>query len=218
MNSSKTFHNTWALQQLPVTLQLLSNEWRFLVCCDGRTNIGKIQERLGLSPEEGETIAQHLCSIGLLTETSLSLDDFARSTVDRTPASKEPQTLQEFVASAEPPLKSTAPAPSLDKIIPSFSPLQKPTLPSTPMSLQAVIQFILNHNSDPTAGHFATYQVFMGIGTPLLKRNGITSLRFQDDRIITDPELQKAIIDSVQKVLKVTCTPEMLAGTVTAQK
>jgi len=81
------------------------------------------------------------------------------------------------------------------------------------MSLQAVIQFILNHNnSDPTAGHFATYQVFMGIGTPLLKRNGITSLRFQDDRIISDPELQNAIIESLEKVLKVKCTPEMLAA------
>jgi len=96
--------------------------------------------------------------------------------------------------------------------MPAFSPLQKPSV-TTPtvraMSLQSVIQFILNQNADPTAGHLATYQVFMGIGTELLKRNGITSLRFQDDRFITDAELQTAITENIQKVLKVACPEEV---------
>jgi len=222
MNSSKIFRNTWALQQLPIGMQLMSIEWRFLICSDGKTPIAEIQKRLGIAPEEGEAILRHLCSAGLLTETSLTLEDFARATVDRAQPTKEAQTLPEYLASAESNGNSRAgaaaiPAPALspektEKAIPQFSPLQKPTQSPMPMSLQAVIQFILNQNSsDPTAGHFATYQVFMGIGTPLLKRNGITSLRFQEDRIITDPELQSAIIESLQKVLKVTCTPEMLS-------
>jgi hypothetical protein len=218
MNSSQTFHNTWALQQLPVTMQLLNIEWRFLICCDGKTNIGQIQARLGITESERDTMVRRLSTIGLITESSMSLDDFARSTVDRAHPNNGQQTFQEYVAAAESPLNSNSTTPSKEKNIPAFSHLQKTTQPTPSMSLQAVIQFILNHsNSDPTAGHFATYQVFMGIGTALLKRNGITSLRFQDDRIITDPELQNAIVESVQKVLKVKCTPEMLSAPVAAQ-
>jgi len=217
MNSSKIFRNTWALQQLPIGMQLMSIEWRFLICSDGKTPVDSIQKRLGITPEEGDVIVRHLCSAGLLTETSLTLEDFARATVDKAHPTKEAQTLPEYLASAESngttrPSAAAAVPEKNEKPIPQFSPLQKPTQSPMPMSLQAVIQFILNQNSsDPTAGHFATYQVFMGIGTPLLKRNGITSLRFQEDRIITDPELQGAIIESLQKVLKVTCTPEMLS-------
>ena len=109
----------------------------------------------------------------------------------------------------------------MEKNMPAFSPLQKPSV-ATPtmraMSLQSVIQFILNQNPDPTAGHLATYQVFMGISTQLLKRNGITSLRFQDDRFITDPELQTAIAENIQKVLKVPCPEEVYSNSSVANK
>jgi hypothetical protein len=71
------------------------------------------------------------------------------------------------------------------------------------MSLRAVIQHILHHASDPTEGQLAVYRVFMGIDTRLLKRNGIQSLRFQDDRVITDPELQNAISQSLTKNLRI---------------
>jgi hypothetical protein len=80
------------------------------------------------------------------------------------------------------------------------------------MSLQSVIQFILNQNPDPTAGHLATYQVFMGINTQLLKKNGITSLRFQDDRLITDPELQSAIAENIKKVLGIACPDDVFTA------
>ena len=80
--------------------------------------------------------------------------------------------------------------------------MQKPAeTPHRSLSLQAVIQFILSQSPDPTAGQLLTYQVFMGINTQLLKRNGITSLRFQDDRFITDPELQAAIAENIQATL-----------------
>lgn len=234
MNSLKIYHNTWALQQLPITLKLFSIEWQFLICSDGKTPIDQIQKRLGLTAAERDLIVRRLCDTGLLTETTVSLEDYARSTVDHAKSSTEPQNFQEYVAGLDPApttpppaadsnSHSPAPAPvpaagSRAKNVPAFSPLQKPSTTSLPMSLQAVIQFILNHHSDPTAGQLATYQVFMGINTALLKRNGITSLRFQDDRIITDPELQAAILESIQKVLKISCTAEMVAPTAEAAK
>ncbi len=214
MNRTKLFHNTWSLQQLPAAMKLTSIEWRFLICSDGKTPVHQIQKRLGISDKEQETTLARLLQSGLLTESTLSLEDFARATVDLPSAGTEPQTLNDYLRG------SVSAEPAKDKALPAFSPLQKPTVTSTSMrsmSLQSVIQFILNRNPDATAGQLATYQVFMGIKTDLLKRNGITSLRFQDDRLITDAELQAAIAQNIQKVLNVSCPDDVFTAPVKAE-
>jgi len=206
MNNTKIFHNTWPLQQLPPTMKLTNLEWRFLICSDGSMPVDQVQRRLNLSEAERELILSRLCSSNLLTEKTVSLEEYAKTTVDLAAPTSEPQTIAEYLKSTE-----SAGTPT-EKTMPAFSPLQKPAV-ATPtvraMSLQSVIQFILNQNTDATAGHLATYQVFMGINTDLLKRNGITSLRFQDDRFITDTELQTAIAENIQKILKVACPEEV---------
>ncbi len=73
------------------------------------------------------------------------------------------------------------------------------------LSLQGVVDFILNRAVDSNAGQLDVYKVFIRINTRLLKRNGIHSLRFKEDRIITDPELQQAILSSVNRTLGVSC-------------
>ncbi len=206
MNNTKIFQNTWTIAQLPATMKLSNQEWRFLFCSDGTATVDQIQRRLGLTEKERDYILARLCGSNLLTEKILTVEEYARTTVDLAAPLSEPQTLNEYLKSTE-----FAATPT-EKTMPAFSPLQKPSVPTPTvraMSLQSVIQFILNQNPDPTAGHLATYQVFMGINTDLLKRNGITSLRFQDDRFITDTELQTAIRENIQKVLKVAC-PEQV--------
>jgi len=218
MNNTKFFENTWTLQQLPATMKLSNQEWRFLLCADGKTSVEQIQRRLGLTEKERDYILSRLCSSNLLTEKIVSIEEYARATIDLPAPLSEPQTFTEYLQSAE------SPGSSSGKNMPTFSPLQKPatTTAAIPavraMSLQSVIQFILNQNADTTAGHLATYQVFMGINTQLLKRNGITSLRFQDDRFITDPELQTAIAENIKKVLKVSCPEEVFFNPPPAKK
>lgn len=213
MNNPKIFQNAWALQQLPANMKLPNVEWRFLLCCDGKTPVYQIQRRLALADKECDDILDRLCGNNLLTEKSLTLEELAKTGIDIPAPHAEPQTLAEYL------LTSETPAPPAQKpAAPAFSPLQKPTAPTVrTMSLQAVIQFILNQNSDPTAGHLATYQVFMGINTQLLKRNGITSLRFQDDRLITDPELQSAILANLQRVLRLNCPADVFFTPPTTQ-
>ena len=215
MNRTKIFHNTWSLQQLPVAMKLSNVEWRFLLCADGKTPVHQIQKRLALSDKEQETVLARLVQSGLLTESTQSLEDLARATIDLPNTGDESKTLNDYLRSS----LSAEPVKEKDKekekAPPAFSPLQKPTVTSTSMrsmSLQAVIQFILNRNPDATAGQLATYQVFMGIKTDLLKKNGITSLRFQDDRLITDTELQAAIAQNIQKVLNVSCPEDVYSG------
>ena len=218
MNNTRIFQNTWTLQQLPATMTLSNLEWRFLLCSDGKATIDQIQRQLGINEKERDYILTRLCNSNLLTERPVSLEDYARSTIDSAAPTSGPQTFTEYLRSTEPSEAPPAPKPGTSTAevkttpAPAFSPLPKPSATTTPprtMSLQNVIQFILNQNPDPTAGHLATYQVFMGIDTQLLKRNGITSLRFQDDRYITDAELQTAISDNIKKVLGVTCPDDV---------
>ena len=81
------------------------------------------------------------------------------------------------------------------------------------MSLKALMDFIMKHaGGDSSAGHLMVYRVFMRIETRLLKRNGIHSLRFQEDRVVADAELEKALLDSVTNALGVTCPEEVFVA------
>ena len=71
--------------------------------------------------------------------------------------------------------------------------------------MKALMRFIIDRAQDPTSGQLDIYRVFIRVDTHLLKRNGITSLRFTEDRLIADPELQQAITASVRKSLGVSC-------------
>lgn len=73
------------------------------------------------------------------------------------------------------------------------------------LSLKRVIQLILDRAADLNTGQLDVYRVFIRVDTKLLKRNGITTLRFEDDRLIGDPELQGAIVSSMQRTLGLYC-------------
>ena len=73
------------------------------------------------------------------------------------------------------------------------------------LSLKNVIEFILTRADDENAGQLDVYRVFIRVNTRLLKRNGVHSLRFEEDRVITDIELQDAILASVERTLGEAC-------------
>ncbi len=105
-------------------------------------------------------------------------------------------------AQAVPSSGSTTAAASPKTANPSRSSMPAtPVTPARRLSLKNVIEFILNRAPDLNAGQLDVYRVFIRINTQLLKRNGIHSLRFTDDHVITDPELQHAILNSVERTL-----------------
>lgn len=73
------------------------------------------------------------------------------------------------------------------------------------LSMKAVMKFILDRAPDSNTGQLDVFRVLIRVDTRLLIRNGITTLRFQDDRLISDPELQQAITSNVEKILGLEC-------------
>lgn len=77
------------------------------------------------------------------------------------------------------------------------------------LSLKALIQTVLDRAHDRSSGQLDVYRVFIRVPTRLLKRNGITTLRFHDDHLIDDPELQQALESSLTATLGVACPPSV---------
>lgn len=92
---------------------------------------------------------------------------------------------------------------------PLAAPARDGAAPRRALSLKALMQVILAKASDLQAGQLDIYRVFIRIDTKLMQKSGITTLRFEDDRLVEDPELQKAIVASVEKSLGFPCPPEV---------
>lgn len=78
-----------------------------------------------------------------------------------------------------------------------------------PLSLRAVMRFITEQSGDADAGQLDIYRAFVRVSPQLLRRNGITNLRFEEDRLLTDPDLQQAILASVEHVVGRSCSPDV---------
>ena len=91
-------------------------------------------------------------------------------------------------------------------------PLLPPTaanMASRQLSLRALMGYIIRETGETDAGQLNVYRAFLRVDPQLLRRNGITTLRFEDDRVVSDPELQRAILGSVEQTLGRRCPPEV---------
>lgn len=105
----------------------------------------------------------------------------------------------------------------------SFEPLEPPPMSSSTgdiatttqgrhMSLKALMRFIIERAADLNAGQLDVYRVFIRIDSQLLKRNGITTLRFEEDHLVSDPLLKKALANSLQHTLGLPCPQEVFVA------
>jgi hypothetical protein len=122
---------------------------------------------------------------------------------------------RQVVAAGEPPIPAFLP---LEPIAPAAAAAPRPEAAppdaarKKTLSLKALMQLILGRAGDPQSGQLDVYRVFIRVNTKLLQKNGITTLRFQEDRLIEDPELQHALVASFEKALGVPCPPEVFVG------
>lgn len=227
-----------AAESLPADLRLRSLEWGVLFAVTGRHTVAQIGGHLGLAPEERDGVFARLLDLGLITERPLSAGEYLRAaaTVDDEPlplAGFLRAGLTGPVAGAVadpvvPPVVHPVAGPVQEPVQPSgfdlggFEPLalpeeeipmQIPELPTPALppalSLRAVMRFVAEQSRDADAGQLDVYRAFVRVSPQLLRRNGITTLRFEEDRLLTDPDLQQALLASVEHVVGRSCPPEV---------
>jgi len=210
-------------ERLPQNLRLRSLEWGILFALTGRHTVAQIGVHFGLAPEERDRAFARLLELGLLAERSLTAAEYLRAAA--TIGDNEPRTLAQFLrlplarprapgvvaASAPAPAATFQPHPlpeDSDMPVRSADP-ESPSSPARRLSLKALMRFILRETGEVDAGQLNVYRAFLRVDQQLLKRNGITTLRFEDDRVVSDPDLQRAILQSVEQTLGRGCPPEV---------
>lgn len=201
-------------ESLPPDLRLRSAAWGALFAVTGRHTVAQIGASLGMDRRRLEDALAELLDRGLLRERTLSLDEYlaAAATVDDGASvtlsrflrarGTAPSAAQVDAAVAESPASNAVDAAAF--ALP-FEPLPLPeesAMPSEPaLSLRALLQTLLDHAATPDAGQLDVYRTFLRVEPQLLQRNGITTLRLEDDRVVRDPELVRAIAASARQTL-----------------
>lgn len=211
--------------KLPEGLKLRNLEWGVLFGVTGRHTVAQIGEHFNLAEQERDRVFERLLELGLVVEREVSLPEYLRAAA--TIRDDEPKSLARFLragatlgAGAKKPVPPAndetltrpiavpaRPAPKPEAA--PFVPLDAPVPTERRLSLRAVMQLILDRAADRNAGQLDVYRVFIRVSSKLLRRNGITTLRFEDDRLVDDPELQRAITTSVEKTLGLACPPSV---------
>lgn len=79
-------------------------------------------------------------------------------------------------------------------------------VPMRKLSLRALMDVIECQAGSREAGQL---DIFIKVDTSLLKRSGIETLRFTEDRLISDPELEEAIVRSMKRTLGLDCPDDV---------
>jgi DNA-binding MarR family transcriptional regulator len=232
ISSSAVYRLAAEPQTLAEDLRLAAVEWALLFACDGEHSVAEIGRELHLAPEARDRAVAKLVALGLLAERPLRLGEYVRARAAAEGVEEElPITLAELLRGA--PARPVAPAAiaaapggsAPSRISPArpapFRPLNLPEEPKPmpeadrptqrPMKLRALIEFLVGRAESPEQGQLDVYRTFLRVDADLLRGQGITTLRFEDDRVVSDAELVRSICESVRKTTGAECPESVFA-------
>jgi hypothetical protein len=182
----------------------------------------ELERITGLDPSMLEDALTRLISRGLVKKHLVSWQDFAKSgqvsvakdAPDSAPTQEIAETMSELgqlVTHCKISLRlGQVLMPQVSKNLlnarigqlPSFIEKPLPVAPVTGYLLKTLIDQIASHASDPVAGQLLVYQVFLRVPLKILKAEGISSLRFVDQKtVIKSKLLYDSISGAVQEIL-----------------
>jgi hypothetical protein len=217
---------------LPKELRLRALEWALYFAVAGNRTAAELARHVRAEPAESDAAFARLLGLGMIEEQELAAAEYVVALAAA--GDREDKTLHEFLSGAleAPPAAATPSPPRLtlaEAPPPKRAPLRPPRAPQPPfgfkplppsiaeakesrmmprprrLSLRALMNVIERHSGGRESGQLDIYRVFVRVDTALLKRNGIETLKFTEDRLVSDPELEQAIVRSVKKTLGLDC-------------
>lgn len=208
------------LSEIPHDLKLRNVEWGVLMSITGEHPAGLIGKSFDLDQNERRGVFARLLETGLIEEQPVTWREYLRANaLSAGPSGDDRRNdLRTFLRAGV-----TLPAPSVgtepsdpdrrqreltrpvrtQPVPMAFTPLEtpRPEARRKRLSLKVLMRHILDRAPDANSGQLDVYRVFIRVDTKLLKRSGIDTLRFEDDREVDDPELQQAIGRSLERTL-----------------
>ncbi|HEX2836330.1 MAG TPA: hypothetical protein VHW00_25220 [Thermoanaerobaculia bacterium] len=210
-------------RQLANDVRLTALEWALYFGADGTRTLAELGRQFRAEAADRDRALVRLLDLALVVERELGASEYVRALAAA--GDSEQKTLHEFLTgtlatNTEPPRSPlrdgrSPVAAKFPRIAPplGFTPLPSPNdheesrlmSASRKLSLRALMNLIETQAGSREAGQLDIYRVFVRVDTSLLKRSGIETLRFTEDRLVSDPELEQAIVRSVKKTLGVDC-------------
>lgn len=216
---------------LPRDLRMPSLEWALYFAVGSGQTVSELGRRLRAEDGRRDAAIDRLLSLGLIAEEPLdapgylhalaasgdgnprTLHDFLIGALDPAAAkhsTETPSTLE--LPAPSPPGGASAPHPASPSPRVRFTPLPFISIPEGSdmpnrrhLSLRAVMNLIETNAGSREAGQLDIYRVFIRVDTRLLRQSGVETLHFTEDRLISDQELQNAIVRSVKRTLSLDC-------------
>lgn len=208
------YHLVPEMSEIPDDLRLRNIEWGVLLAITGQHSATQIGDAFDLDEAERRRVFARLLETGLIEEQPVTWSEYLRANAITPSLDGEDrrQDLRTFLRAGvtlpAPAAAAASPDPSrqhaLTRPVPTpFTPLATPRSEARTrrLSLKVLMRHILDRAPDANSGQLDVYRVFIRVDTQLLKRSGIDTLRFEDDRVVEDPELQQAIARSLERTL-----------------
>lgn len=216
-------------------VRLVALEWALYFAVDGTRTVAELGRQFRADAADRDRAMARLASRGLIVEHPLTAVEYVHALAAA--GDREERSMREFLIRAaspstsskvarpeanvmtadkppsppEPLLRTPRPvAPLAFRPLPPLERKEERTMaPTRKLSLRALMEVIERKAGSREAGQFDIYRVLIKVDTLLLKRSGIDTLRFTEDRLISDPELEEAIVRSLKKTLGIDCPNEV---------
>jgi hypothetical protein len=218
MDPYAVFRQTASCAERIPELQLRNIEWSILFTLNSERTIHDLARLLTITVDRAAKAIEHLHELGLVEEAEISYDQYMRNSGQGV-AAEEISTMSEFLAQGRateaelqaPPTARPGQRPMTLPPLPGSEP--RPASPTAPtLRLGALIEFIVRQAASNTEGQLAAYRIFLRVPPDLLKRNGIVSLSLvEDSTVVTDPELQTALLSAAESILGTTIPESVFA-------
>jgi hypothetical protein len=208
MTGTEIYKRTPTYERAARNIRLHAPHWKLLLAFDGQRSLAEVALSAEVSFAEALPLTERFLGIGWLEEQPISLDQYLKRTgapdVTAIGASIPPATVLHG------PKTKTAPLPTITASAPPAIPASSTTPPPMPapagrgpMRLSAVVDFIISTAANYSLGQLLVYRVFLRVPLDLLQAEEIASVHLVNDTsVIKTPELQEAISQVVQEVVK----------------
>ena len=218
MTGTEIYKRTAIYERDASGIRLHAPEWKLLLAYDGQRSLAEVALSAEVSFADALPLTERFLAQGWIEEQPITLDQYLKRTGAPSVSA---------IGSAVPPVVTLhAPKPETDSPPPvPPSPITKTTLlpsisstasPATslrgPLSLGALVDYLLSLADNHALGQFLVYRVFLRVLPELLQAEGIASIHLADDTsLIRGEKLQQAIANAVNEVVSRALPPSVFA-------
>jgi len=209
MTGTEIYQRTAAYERDISTIRLHAPQWKLLLAYDGQRTLAEVALSVDVPFAEALPLTEKFLERKWIEEQPITLDQYLKRTGISTTSPPGAAVPPVVVLHSPKPESAETPAPPVaEKVVmppPKPQPVPVPVAktPRGPMKLAAVVDSIISTVGNRSLGQLLVYRVFLRVSPELLLSEDISTIHMVNDpSLIRSAELQRAITNAVQEIVK----------------